>query len=485
MNQPASFSYFRSPTRLRMWGETAVIALMLMDIAWVSAWYQALNRSIGIWESLGLAACILFASHYLGRALELLRLNTIIRSVIAFLWLLTALLVSMRLVFFPGTSLGLTGMLADAARQLTEPHGFKFFWHTFGAGLLIWRGITLSRRSVDLLDLNKSFRTGLLMFALYGVAYPWEATRQALPVFYGFLFFTLVGMSAGRVSSLGDLRGGRLPSFGWKWAASILASALLAVSAGIFLGWAMQGAPANIIAQAFLLIIFIVLALIGVVLSPVLIGLYFLFRSLGSRFVATVQENTVTVIEQQFEEFANVPGGPDRMTVWLHQYQGAIILIVLLLILALIILGLRARARHRILQGEDSSTTIGTVHARTGIENKNARGRYGSINARKWLNAARIRRMYAQLCDMASRLDTPRPPALTPLEYLPRLVILFPGEENGLRSLTTAYINVRYGELPETLEDMETLLAEWGRIQTHAKKLLRERRIQSAARKRV
>jgi hypothetical protein len=62
-------------------------------------------------------------------------------------------------------------------------------------------------------------------------------------------------------------------------------------------------------------------------------------------------------------------------------------------------------------------------------------------------------------------LGRPRPAALTPLEFLPVLGDLFPGLEGDLALITSAYVWVRYGELPETQAEMDEVEAAWKRVQ--------------------
>ena len=88
------------------------------------------------------------------------------------------------------------------------------------------------------------------------------------------------------------------------------------------------------------------------------------------------------------------------------------------------------------------------------------------------LAAARIRRIYIQLMELCGDLGKSRPAALTPLEFLPVLMDLFPGFENDLQIITQAYLRVRYGELPETRMEVNQVEAAWAQINAHGKELL-------------
>ncbi|HSO26843.1 MAG TPA: DUF4129 domain-containing protein, partial [Anaerolineales bacterium] len=78
--------------------------------------------------------------------------------------------------------------------------------------------------------------------------------------------------------------------------------------------------------------------------------------------------------------------------------------------------------------------------------------------------AARVRQLYAELLDLARELDAPRPEGKTPLEFLPILEEEFAGLGAELNVLTQAYVRVRYGELPESVEEVRQVEAAWERL---------------------
>ena len=96
----------------------------------------------------------------------------------------------------------------------------------------------------------------------------------------------------------------------------------------------------------------------------------------------------------------------------------------------------------------------------------------GLGNARRILAAARIRRIYAQLMQLSADLGKPRPAAFTPLEYLPSLEKLFPNHPEELRLVTGAYLRVRYGELPETHQEVEQVDVAWKRVREQGRVML-------------
>jgi hypothetical protein len=95
---------------------------------------------------------------------------------------------------------------------------------------------------------------------------------------------------------------------------------------------------------------------------------------------------------------------------------------------------------------------------------------------RRWLAAARIRRIYDQLMTLSTELGKPRQLAQTPLEFQPALAELFPTLGDDLEVITHAYLRIRYGELPETRQEVDQVETAWRRVHTAGNLLLQEKK---------
>jgi hypothetical protein len=107
--------------------------------------------------------------------------------------------------------------------------------------------------------------------------------------------------------------------------------------------------------------------------------------------------------------------------------------------------------------------------------------------ARKLVIIARIRRIYDQLLELCAELGHPRPPSRTPLEFLPDMGELFSEYPGDLDLITRAYVMIRYGEVPETDEEVQAVETAWQRISDEGQKLKRvgQRKLQTAEVKEV
>ena len=79
--------------------------------------------------------------------------------------------------------------------------------------------------------------------------------------------------------------------------------------------------------------------------------------------------------------------------------------------------------------------------------------------------AARIRQIYADLLDVCAGLDIPRPDSQTPLEFQKTILRVMPAIQRDLNTITNAYLKVRYGELPETREEVLAVETAWEQVQ--------------------
>jgi len=75
--------------------------------------------------------------------------------------------------------------------------------------------------------------------------------------------------------------------------------------------------------------------------------------------------------------------------------------------------------------------------------------------------AVSIRRIYQQMLHAADASGFPRLESETPFEYLKTLAQAWPDYPSETRLITQAYVNVRYGEIPETLAELDEIFSAW------------------------
>lgn len=78
--------------------------------------------------------------------------------------------------------------------------------------------------------------------------------------------------------------------------------------------------------------------------------------------------------------------------------------------------------------------------------------------------AVSIRRIYAQMCRAAAGAGVPRSTTETPYEFLRSLAQVWPDNQADAELVTQAYVRVRYGEVPESKDELAAIRAAWQRL---------------------
>jgi hypothetical protein len=82
-----------------------------------------------------------------------------------------------------------------------------------------------------------------------------------------------------------------------------------------------------------------------------------------------------------------------------------------------------------------------------------------------------IRQIYARLLALAAGRGQPRPAAVTPCEFLGRLVALLPDCEPDLAVITDAYVRARYGSGGSGVADLTSAQQAWQRVKAAGARL--------------
>ncbi len=94
---------------------------------------------------------------------------------------------------------------------------------------------------------------------------------------------------------------------------------------------------------------------------------------------------------------------------------------------------------------------------------------------RDWYAAASIRRVYKQMVKAATVSGYPRPDTETAYEYLDSLRKVWPSHHTECQLITEAFIKIRYGELPETKEELAMIINAWQKLEQSEPMRLTER----------
>lgn len=400
------------------------------------------------------------------------------RQNILLLALVLTVAISARSLLFDPRSLFDLSWVAELIGHFTDPNN-PLWGRDLGLFFLLaftwWRGLSLTKRQVDFKASGLRLRVGGLILApvVVGIGML-PGGPPALPFVLLFFLFGLMTVALTRAEEIAMDQTGHSYPMQPRWVAAVFVSSLLTVLIAGVTAAALSGEGLVRILewmeplwQAMRLLATVVVVMVSYAAVFLMAPLVWLLRRLAQRFnlvpppepgqeVGPVETGPMDINEMiEALERPGIPG-------WVNQ---ALVLLIIAGVLLLLYAAFARYFRERVVvygSGERAGTATGDQE--TGVSlGERIRRRLGLWRRRR--AAASIRRIYGQMCGAASTAGYPRAPAETPYEYLTALKEAWPEgtAETGL--ITRAYVNVRYGELPETKEELDEINAAWLRLQ--------------------
>jgi hypothetical protein len=475
-----NFFQVKPDLRYSLWSEAALAAIMIMELTWIAAWYNTTARpAVGPVEVILILASGLFVSNWLARQMREHNWRMALRRTIFLCWLLIYLFISLKFMLYPKVSLSPIELVTLPLRSIfTSQWGDRDFWHLLVLSLLVLRGINLANAPVDQHRVSGSFQIGLLMLMLFGIANSQSHLLATITVLFFYIFISLLGLSAAGIADLGDLRGGKLPRFSSGWSLGIILASFCIVAVAELSGWIVSGKLVfHMINEVISGLITVFVFLLAIVLIPILLLIQvvlnyskdFIFRYLDLK----IFEDIANLLGQQAAQQEEIVQNAMQLN---NVVRAVFVIGVLFIIFMAIMVALQARPRRRKIIGEDNSQGIDERRPQFQFPNFFQTGLSRFTRRRHLLAAAQIRRIYAQLMELCEKLGKARPAAATPLEFLQTQEILFPNEGPRLMIITQAYLKIRYGELPENPQEVQTVIDAWTHIKSTGSKALREKK---------
>lgn len=456
---------------LKWWPQVAVFLLVIVELCWVLPWFRMVMQ-ITFVTPLWLAALVLggimLAAYGLGLAMEALRLMKNIQLAGFGIFLVGSLLLAEHFLLI-GPAYGAVNGLArlDPGAVLVL---FFVIW-------MWWRGLTLSQDVLRPSTAWRRFELGLLFFMAYlFIASQVSFYRPGFGIFVLFLFSGLLAVIFVRVSYVGINRGVSKNPFDLRWLASVSGILGATVALAALAGSLLTGQYRlflDFLAEAIRFLIAVTLFIFGI---PGLLVSILLIPIVPWLKVIVPQQSISDTMQKVFQRFM-VQDAKDATPLPISIQTLCFWALVLLLIVVLIIRIQRVLAMHRYSKAYQPEHLLKRGEAREIIRKALQDALNGLVGrlrpVRRFMAAARIRRIYTQLMDLCQELNSPRPVSTTPYEFLPELGELFTAQTEDLRVLTEAYIRVRYGEFPESKAEIDAVESAWQRIQEEGQRLKR------------
>lgn len=338
-------------------------------------------------------------------------------------------------------------------------------WLALALIWIVYRAYGFGRQGVGRFAVFNYFRLGIVMFLLFALLS--LAGGHDLPgmgMFTIFLCATLMALAAARVSFLGRVRGGRRNPFTRQWVSSMSGAALATVGTGLTVALLVIGRL-----QALIMLV------VGLVVTLSFAPL-FLFLSL----FMNVPIPELAALPPTPEGMVMEPTGfgPDLLDRTNQQVNAlpdnmrAVVLVlgvVLSMVLFVLVLWGVTSAVRRMAGNPDveyiaKRGDLMELLRRDVGDQLRQPGDWlaGRLQGRQRVQAAaRIRQIYGDLLELCAALYIPRPDSQTPLEFLKTVQRELPAVRGDLATITHAYLKVRYGELPETREEIVAVETAW------------------------
>jgi hypothetical protein len=467
---------------LNPWRELTGLSIVLIEVTWLTLWFRSLSfgaAQVPTFQTLVIFALMMFSAYLLARNTSTFTHTVWSRRLVYLMYfggwvaLGSRLLISQQVESNPGALLETQlRSFADFTRVLP---GELF---AIAAVLLAgWRGHSLLQRRLSQDSVISALQTGLIAIALYLFAAAF--LDSALPEYWLLLLYLsagLFGVGAGRIAAIGLMRGARKTAFNRQWLGSLASSVAATVALASGLVGLFLAQFSALVAELSAIVQAIALALVLIVVSPILFAFQLLLPD--AQPVSVANEAVIpTPAAPDFELapgpandsgyigsiLANDAGLPPEVRLGFY-WLGIIGLIVV------VVWMMRSRAIRSWLRPEEEIENLDRpgslwkqlreLFASARRSGKGAED--GGFDDRdRQRAAARIRQIYTDLMEVAASSGYPRLEAQTPLEYLPVLRKAFNTQHAELASITQAYLQVRYGELPESRADVEMIEQAW------------------------
>lgn len=339
-----------------------------------------------------------------------------------------------------------------------------------------WRGLRLIGKPFTLAGAGRRLRIGGLLLAPFVVwlgmgRLPWSA----VPFILLFFAASLTAVALARVEEIEKTETGRSVSLNPKWLLSIALAALLLILTTTLLTFIISGETMLTISgwfdplwRALYAGSIVVLNTIFNLLEPPLqlLSLFIEFlMELLRPILSNIPEVTPAAVESAATPLPELTEIAERQIGNETGFKLINILLMVAIVLAVTLALARVYRQAQFAAQTSESATKTAVSPLPSRQNFGRRllNRLGLL--RGWRTAASIRHIYQNMCRAAAVSGYPRANADTPFEYLTTLFKAWPENQADTQLITDAYVKIRYGELPESAEELDTIRQAWKRLE--------------------
>ena len=471
--------------------------LVLMEVSWVTPWFRSMTPetyAVSSFRVFIILIGIVLGAHLLVRLMDFIHLKKSIRQGAMIVFIILSILIGIKTLLYAHEPMSLSELFNRPLRSFADMRTLIPVEFIVIITVLIgsWRGLSIAQEHIGPSSVMDHFWVGIVMYVVFIFVNTIVTGETPGDFFYLFLFSSLVAMCAARMTVVGMLRGGTKNKFNRFWFLGIILAASIVVGLASLLGGVM-GEQFTWISALLLGVFGSILVLVWILIDPIISFLITVLSNIfqNSQGIASLGKSleNINIIIQGFGQRIAQMIGNTGIWLLIARLGPVIKTIILIVIIVLIILGVVAwmaiklwRDRERRLLGEDQKTDIKAGNFFQTLLGILRQGWAGAINSLEQMTdlkrrqriraAARIRQVYADLMELCVTLGHPRADAETPLEFTLELNLLFPELHPEVEFITEAYNSVRYGQLPETQQEVEDVESAWKKVDSSGHELL-------------
>ena len=478
------------PIRVNPWREIAILMIILMEVSWITPWFRSLTPetyAINSLRVLIVLAIIVFASHFFVRVMDYLQIKKSIRQGLIVIVSILSSIIGIKTLVYTHETTSLSALLNRPIRSFIDIQSIIPVEFVVIVAIMIgiWRGISLAQQPIGPTLVKSHFLLGIVMFIAFIFLITLATGEDPGEFFYLFLFTSLIGVSAARMSVIGMMRGGIENRFNRSWFLGIIFTAMVVVGLSSLLG-GLLSEKFGWIGGLFVGLFGSLFILVWLVFSPVI---SFLISMLGnvfdnSQFIKNLGDsfknlnNLMLGIGNKISDLVSQTGIGSMLSRWAPIIKTIFLVGIIIAIIGGIVLWVtnklwKDKERRKISDEEKSKIRDGNLLQsildllrQSWIKTLSTFEQLTDLKKRRRIRvAARVRQIYIDLLELCESLGQPRPDAVTPLEFLQKIDRLFPELQPETLLITNAYLDVRYGLLPENKNEIANIEAAWNELQ--------------------
>ncbi len=474
------------PVRLNPWREIAILMLILMEVSWITPWFRSLTPetyAVNSGRVLIVLSIIVIFSHLLVRIMDYLHIKKSIRQGVIVIFLVLCSIIGIKALLYAHNPISFSELISRPIHSFADikqliPVEFVVI---VAVMIGVWRGVSLAQQPIGPSVIKSQFWVGIVMFIAFVFLITFVTGENPGEFFYLFLLASLVGVSVARISVVGMVRGGIENRFNRSWFIGILLAALVVVGLSSLFGSVLADKfnwIGGLFSGFFGLIIILLWAAINPLISFVITILGNVFndsqflKDLGDSFQNL--NNLMLGLGEKISHLVSQSGIGNIISRWTPILRTIFLVGIIFAIIGGIVLWITIKLwkdRMRKYIGDEEKSGIRGGSFIQSLMDILRQGWNRAVNSverltdlkkrRRNRTAARIRQIYIDLLELCETLGQPRPEAVTPLEFLPKIDRLFPECQPEINMITSAYLDVRYGLLPENKNEIANIETAW------------------------